>query len=391
MKKFLAIMLAAVMVLALAGAVMAEEAPAQDGDAVEFTWNGNKEVWAILPTTGVPGLLVHADSMGYEMEKEGWIYATKDAQGQPASQVEFVEQAIAAGNVGALMIAAMDIDLLEGACAEAREAGIAVTMLGVAPAYPVAGFIATAYDLTGQYAVYTAQDWIEKRTAEGGEIPTNEDGKYEVAVDYYTGIIDGIYRSNAIFGTIEESDNLVAVSATQSYGNSSFDTAYSNAQATLSANPNCRVFICYEPDNAMGIAAACQEYGEINGIDMADFCVIPCYSQDDTFMEMVGEVAEDHSANAIKGYASFGGVGTEEQDAAFHEVDKYANDLTYSATGGKLAAILLGVCGSENYEWDYNTPYYDDITAWNVYGFELLWKLGDVDTAEQYRVDEFLY
>ena len=386
MKKFLAIVLAAVMVLAMAMTVMAEEAPAE-----EFTWNGQKEVWAILPTTGVPGLLVHADSMGYEMEKEGWTYAAKDAEGTPAKQVEFVEQAIVAGNVGALMIAAMDPELLEDVCADAKEAGIAITMLGVAPTYPMAGFIATAYDLTGMYAVYAAQDWIEKRVAEGGNIPTNADGKYEVAVDYYTGITDGIYRSNAIFGTIEESDNLVAVSATQSYGNSTYDTAYSNAQAALSANPDCRVFICYEPDPAMGISAAIEGYAETNGLDLADFCVIPCYSQDDTFMEMVAAVNEDHSANAIKGYATFGGIGTEEEDQEFHSVPKYANDLTFSATGQKLAAILLGVCGSDRFDWTYNTPYYDDISCCNIYGFELNWHQGDEDPAEKYRVDEFMY
>ncbi|MBQ9030787.1 MAG: substrate-binding domain-containing protein [Parasporobacterium sp.] len=387
MKKFLAIILAAVMVFALAGAVMAEEAAEP---AADFEWNGCKEVWAILPTTGVPGLMMHADSCGYEMEKEGWTYAAKDAEGTPAKQVEFVEQAISAGNVGALMIAAMDPELLEDVCGQAREAGIAINMLGVAPEYPLAGFIATAYDLTGQYAVYTAQDWLEKRLAEGGNIEPNADGKYEVAVDYYTGIIDGIYRSNAIFGTIEASDNLVAVSATQAYGNSAYDTAFSNAQSALSANPNTRIFICYEPDEAMGIAAACADYAETNGLDLADFCVIPCYSQDPTFLEIVEEVKADHSASAIKGYASYGAEGTEEETEAFWAAG-YQNDPAYSPTGGKLAAILLGVCGSENYEWTYGEAYYDDITAWNVYDFSLLWQQGDVDTAEEYRVPDFMY
>ena len=49
MKKFLAIVLAAVMVFAMAGAVMADEAAEAD-----FEWNGQKEVWAILPVSGVP-------------------------------------------------------------------------------------------------------------------------------------------------------------------------------------------------------------------------------------------------------------------------------------------------------------------------------------------------
>ena len=400
-KKILAVVLAAAVVFALAACGKSgggdPPAPAGSGSGsapasdASFTWNGQKEVWAILPTTAVPGLMVHADTMGYLMEKEGWTYATKDAQGQPSAQVDFVNDAIAAGNVGALMIAAMDVDMLEDVCAQAREAGIAVNMLGVAPQYPVAGFIATAYDLTGEYAVRAAEDWVEKRVAEGGNVPKNADGKYEVAVDYYTDIIDGIYRSNAVFGTIEESDSLVAVSATQSYGESTQTTAYENAQTALAAHPDCRIFVCYEPDPAMGIATAVAEYAAQNNLDLADFCVIPCYNVDDTFMQMYADVAQNHSANAIKGYASFGGSREGPDNDAFHAVDKYANDFTYSVTGESLATILLGVCGSENYEWTYNTAYYDAISAVNVYGFELNWKQGDVDTAEKYRVDQFMY
>ena len=388
MKKLLVLILAAVMAFAMTGAVMAEEADAED---VEFTWNGQKEVWAILPTTGVPGLLVHADTMGYEMEKEGWTYVTKDANGEPAKQVEFVEDAIAAGNVGALLVAAMDLDMLKAVCGEAREAGIAIVMLGVAPDYPVAGYVATAYEITGEYAVKTAEDWLLNRLEEGGDIPANEDGKYEVAVDYYTDIIDGIYRANATFGFIEESDNLVVVSATQAYGNSAFTDAYDNAQTALEAHPNCRIFICYEPDESMGAALACADYADKNGLDLADFCVISCYSRDDTFLSMCDEVAADHSANAVKGFSSYAADGTEEQNEAFHAVEKYANDLSYSTAGLNLATMLLGVCGSENYEWTYNTPFFDDVFTWNVYGYELSWKQGDENTALKYRVDQFLF
>ena len=107
-KRILAVVLAAAMVFALAacGSSGGDSAPAGSGaaaggDSADFTWNGQKEVWAILPTTGVPGLMMHADSMGWVMEQEGWTYVAKDAEGNPANQVTFVEDAIAAGNVGA--------------------------------------------------------------------------------------------------------------------------------------------------------------------------------------------------------------------------------------------------------------------------------------------------
>ena len=369
-----------------------EEEVAPDSD---FVWNGQKEVWAILPVSGVPGLMVHADTMGYLMEEEGWTYVVKSADGNPGNQVQFVEDAIAAGNVGALMIAAMDVAMLEDVCIQAKDAGIAVNMLGVTPDYPLASFVATEYALTGMFAVMAAENWAQQRAAEGGDIPVNADGKFEVAVDYYTDIIDGIYRSNAIFGTIEASDDLVAVSATQAYGDAAYTDAYDNAQTALAAHPDCRIFVCYEPDEAMGIAAAIEDYANQNGLDLADFGVFPCYSMDDTFLTMVAEVAEDHSANAVKGYATYGGSIPDDElaayDEAFHAVDKYKDDMTFSVTGLQLATELLGSTGSENYEWTYGVGYFDDITAWNVYGFEIRWTNGDEDPAEIYRVDQFQY
>ena len=106
-RKLLAVALAALMVLALAacggnnggnGGNQGGEGGNEGGEQTDaaFTWNGQKEVWAILPTTGVPGLMMHADSMGWVMEQQGWKYVPKDAEGNPANQVTFVEDAIAA-------------------------------------------------------------------------------------------------------------------------------------------------------------------------------------------------------------------------------------------------------------------------------------------------------
>lgn len=393
-KRILAVVLAAAMVFALAacGSSGGDSAPAGSGaaaggDSADFTWNGQKEVWAILPTTGVPGLMMHADSMGWVMEQEGWTYVAKDAEGNPANQVTFVEDAIAAGNVGALMIAAMDTPMLEDVCEQARKAGIAVAFLGTAPDYQIAGYIATVYAMTGIYTVQTAQDWAAQRVAEGGNIPKNADGRYEVAVDSYLDITDGIYRANAVMGTIEESDDLVCVSTTQAYGNSAQQDAYDNAQAVLAAHPDCRIFIAYEPDEAMGAASAIADYAAQKGLDLADFGVFPCYSEDPTFYQMYNEVMADHSANAIKGYGSYGATATEEEQQAYDPTGANA----FSPTGEKLAIILLGVCGEGGQTWNYGEAYYDDITATNVYGFSLLWQNGDANTGEKYTVPNYMY
>ena len=358
-----------------------EETPAETTS--DFEWNGQMEVWSILPTTSAEGLVLINDAMGAMMEAEGFTYVKKDAQGDPTNQVSFVEDAIAAGNVGCLMIAAMDVNLLEEVVAQATEAGIAVAYLGAEPTeYTIAGCVYTAYEITGMYAVKAAEDWVAQRVAEGGNVPTNADGKYEVACDVYTDIQDGVYRSNAIVGTVDSSDTLVRVSTTTSYADG-YSAAYDNAQDVLSANPDCHIFIAYEPQLAMGMSDAIVDYCNQNNLDPADYCVIPCYAEDSTFLEMYDEVSADHSANAIKGYSTYGDPPETDADG---NVVKDAATLT----GEHLGEILLGVCGVGDYTWTYGETYYDTITAVNVYGYSYTWSMGDENPAIEYKITEYI-
>ena len=372
-----------------------EAAPAASGD---FTWNGQKEVWSILPTTGAEGLVWINDTMGAIMEKEGFNYVKKDAQGDPSAQVSFVEDAIAAGNVGALMIAAMDVDQLKDVVADAIAAGIAVAYLGAEPTdYTIGGCVYTAYEITGMFAVQAAEYWAQNS---GADVPKNADGKYEVAIDTYYNITDGVYRSNAMKGTAEKSEVLALVSETSSYGNSAYSDAYDNAQDVLAANPDCHIFIAYEPEEAMGAADAIADYVDQNGGDLKDYCVIPCYAEDATFTSLYEGAVADPSSTAIKGYATYGDPAAPYGDETAAMVGKsyealaaFSEELNPDApviippllTGEHLADILLGVCGIEGYEWNYGETYYDTITAVTVDGFSATWKMGDENPAIEYK------
>ena len=411
MKKAIALVLAAVMLLALcacgstadAGKIDeilsivqsmqaqldaltggdAAEAPAAVPDdvpkdshktTVDFTWNGQMEVWSVLPTTGAEGLVMINDAMGAVMEAEGFTYVKKDANGDPSAQVQFIEDAIAAGNVGAIMCAAMDVGMLQDVVIDALEAGIAVAYLGAEPTlYGISGCVYTAYEITGMYAVQAAEDWVLNS---GADVPTNADGKYEIAVDTYYDITDGAYRSRAIVGTVENSDILTLVSETSSYGQSAYSDAYDNATDVLGANPDCHLFIAYEPEEAMGAADAIADYCDVNGLSVADYCVIPCYAEDTTFSELYAASAEDASANAIKGYATYGDPA-EERDGEII--------IPPILTGEHLADILLSACGFEGYDFPYGETYYDTITAVNTVGFEQVWHMGDANPAAEYK------
>jgi len=397
-------------------AMTAEEAPVEEAPAekivVDFEWNGQKEVWSVLPTTGAAGLVWINDAMGAIMESQGFTYVKKDAMGDPAAQVQFIEDAIAAGNVGAIMCAAMSVELLQDVIIEALEAGIAVAYLGAEPsAYGVSGCVYTAYEITGMYAVQAAEDWVTKRVAEGGNVPTNADGKYEIALDTYYNIADGVYRSQAMVGTVEKSDILTLVAETTSYGQNAYTDAYNNATDVLGANPDCHIFIAYEPEEAMGAADAIANHCEVNGLDLADYCVIPCYGEDSTFTEMYNETLADASATAIKGYASYGDILPYGDDTAalvgpgYEALVDFAQTVPAAAeapviipplvTGAHLADILLSACGIEGYdfalenilsEYAYGDTYYDTITVTNIYDYADSWSMGDENPAIEYKV-----
>ena len=404
MKKLIALLLALVMVFALAACGSGNTPGNESG---EFKWNGQKEVWSILPTTNAEGLIWINDTMGAVMQAHGFTYVKKDAQGNPANQVTFVEDAIAAGNVGCLMIAAMDVTLLKDVVEQAVSKGIAVAMLGAEPTdYEIAGCVYTAYEITGQWAVEAAEDWVLKRVAEGGNIPTNAEGKYEVACDIFTDITDGVYRSNAIVGTVDKSEHLVRVATNTSY-NDGYSKAYNNTQDILGANPDCHIFIAYEPQLALGMADAIAEHCELNGLDLADYCVIPCYGEDTTFSEIYPQVVEDHSFSAIKGYSTYGDAPLPYGDAAktvitadYDAVEAYAKSIPALAempvmlppffTGWHLADVLLSACGVEGYTYTYGETFYDTITVTSVFGYEKTWVNGDENPAIEYKVTNFI-
>jgi ABC-type sugar transport system substrate-binding protein len=301
--------------------------------------------------------MVICNTMGKQMEAQGWTYVAKDAQGDPSKQVTFVEDAIASKKVGALMVAAMAVDMLKDQIQKATEAGIAVSYLGALPKdYTINTAIYTAYEITGLFAIEMAEAWAKENKPKA-----DKDGKIPAALDVYDDIEDGQYRSNAFRDRTKESDTLYVFNTNVSYGDDAQNKGYTWAENQMTANPNLRIFVCYEPDCMIGVTQYLEKYAKDKKLDLKDFCVVNCY-EDTATHETFEKAKANASSTALKGYVTYG-ASTEE-------------------TGKKMAELLLGCADGS---WKFGDIYYDNVTAHAAFNFERNWKMGDENPAIKYK------
>ncbi len=292
-----------------------------------------------------------------DLEALGWVYSKKDAEGDPGKQVTFIEDAIASGNVGAIMCAAMAVDLLGDVVQKALEAGIIVVYLGANPTdYPISGCVYTSYALTGYYAIEMAEAWAKANS------PAADEQGIPVALDVYDDIVDGQYRSNAFRDRTTASDILYVYNTSTSYGDDAQNKGYSWAENMMTANPALRIFVCYEPDCMVGVVSYLNDYCDQNGIDKKEFCVVNCYQDEATFAEYDKALA-DGSSTVYKGYVTYGD--------------------SLEDTGLALSTIIKGAADGS---WPFNQIYWDSIHSFPA-GFDFVgeWKMGDDNPGEVYQ------
>ena len=326
----------------------------QDGS---FAWNGKKEVWSVLPTTQAEGLVIINDSMGAILEAQGWVYSKKDADGDPGKQVTFIEDAIASENVGAIMCAAMAVPLLQDIVARALEAGIIVVYLGANPTeYEISGCVYTSYALTGFFAIEMVEAWARKND------PPKDSKGIPVALDVYDDIIDGQYRSNAFRDRTAESDILYVYNTNVAYGNDPVNKGFSWAENMMTANPDLRIFVCYEPECMVGVVSFLNDYCDSKGIAKTEFCVVNCYQDEATFVEYE-KAKEDPSSTVYKGYVTYGD--------------------SLESVGEALATIIKGAADGS---WPFNQVFWDSIHSYPA-GFDFVgeWRMGDPNPGEKYQ------
>ena len=335
--------------------------PAALSAAPSFKWNGLKEVWSVLPTTNAEGLMIISNHMGKKMQDQGWTYVAKDAQGDPGKQVTFIEDAIASKKVGAIMCAAMAVDMLKDVVVRAENAGIAVCYLGALPKdYSINTALYTAYEITGMYAIEMVEAWAAANKPKAETVGVNK-GKIPVALDVYDDIEDGQYRSNAFRDRTKESKLLYAFNTSVSYGKDAQNKGYNWAENQMTANANLRIFVCYEPDCMIGVVSYLTKYAKEKKLDLKSFCVVNCYEDSATHDEFAKAQA-NASATPFKGYVTYG-------------------DST-ELTGDKLGDLLLKATAGT---WKFGDVFYDNIYSHSTFGFAKNWKMGEENPAKKYK------
>ncbi|MGI5936797.1 MAG: substrate-binding domain-containing protein [Oscillospiraceae bacterium] len=339
----------------------------KDDSFSETVYNGGKQCWILVPTTDAPSLITICNSMGEMMAEKGFTYEIKDCKGDDANYVTYIENAITAGDVGVLMVAAMSVSAIQDACQEAMKAGIILVMLGADPMTPspATGFegygidavIITSYALTGYYCVKTAEEFAKLNK----DVLVADENGIPVAVNTYYDIEDGAKRSNAMIGELYYSDTLYCYNEKSFYGDDAQTMGYDWAQTVMTSNPNVRIFLTYEPDAALGVCSYLEEYAADNGLDLREFCVINNYL-DENAEALYDKAVSDPASTAYKGYVSYGGTNVE--------------------TGQTLAKLALGRIDG-TYSFGYR--YVDQINVKTTFGYEAHWEDGMETPAAEYE------
>lgn len=281
MKKFLALLLALVMVFALAACgsepapapseAPASEAPASEAPASEAPEEGGEEatflpgggsniVYVITPATSNVFFATEAEVARAKAEELGYEVKTVSHDDDASRQLEAIEAAIA-DKAAFIILDNAGADATIEAVQAAYDQGIPCFLIdreinttGIAVAQIVAD--------NAQGAAAIAEKWVEAM---------NYEGKYAELLGLESDTNCQV-RSDNFHSVIDQYEGLEMVA--QQSANWDQTEAYEKTEAILEANPEITGIICGNDTMACGAAAACADAGrtdiKIIGVDGSD-------------------------------------------------------------------------------------------------------------------------
>lgn len=197
------------------------------------------------------------DGMQAAAEERGIELQVFDSNYDANKAIEHIENFIASG-VDAIIISTPDQEAPVDAVKKAREAGIVVmaldqSLIGVDVYYGVSDY---EYGYLGGS---NAGKWLNEKEAAGEiEDVLSADGKIEVCVGRYDSLLSVIDRAEGLKAGLVETytgeHEIVFVSEQDA---ASVEDGYNLAQVTLTAHPDCSIFMCINDTGALGMYEGC--------------------------------------------------------------------------------------------------------------------------------------
>lgn len=328
-----------------------------------FIWNGKKLLRSIFNYSDTKTGSVIGE-LEFAISAEEWEYERQNTAGIPNKQYACFEEAIEAGNVGAIVCKPDSVDMLQTVVEQAAAAGILVIFVDAEPtAYKTAACIYTRQELVGMFAVEMAGEWMLQ-----SEDTKFDDAGVPVAIDVNDENRENRYRSNAIRDGVNANEYMYLFDENASYLPNGREDGYNWAEYLIDANPRLRIFICYEPLCCYGVCDFLKAYCKERGTDLRNYCVICCQMDSET-RALYEEAVSDPSSTAFKGYIV---SGDQEENGS-------------KTIGKQICKQIIDISTGDG---DWGEPYYTTVSAWATFTQSSPWKTwrtGDVNPARKYR------
>lgn len=316
MKKFLLILLSAIMVFSMTAAVSADETEQAEPGKIGFV------------TFGLGGdfFQMLADEFVEVMEEAGWEASYVDGEFNPQSQINAMENYIAQ-DVDVIVLWAVATDAVTNVVAEARDKGIKVIAfvgeLEDADAWMVSDDAALA-DLLCK----VAGKWIDETFADA------EDHSVPVAVFSCRTAETGVLQADELI-RIEEFSDKAKFETEQELQDETAEVGMSAAENLYVQNPEIKVFLSAHNGLAQGINNYYTGIGSpvTDYSDMGIFCI----NGDDAVAQSIKDSVDGISA--MRGMVLTGGV----EDTAKEILDEVTGimDGTYETGHRRMAKNLI--------------------------------------------------
>ena len=313
MKRFITILLALAMILALTVPALADEAEAAEPEAAEELEPVDYFIGFSALLTGNEQVMLIVNAITDYLESRGCTVQLTDANGDLPTQISHIENFATMG-ADLVIIISLDMDTLYEACINAEASGTKTFFFGMRPDYAeeIAGCTAVNYYNIGVAAAQLMLKWVDEN------YPDAEPGSIPVAASAMDSYADG-KAINVGFNDVLEEDGRCFVDYYENVTEVTSEDGYNFMQNALTYNPDFKLFFAYNPGMSLGM----DEYLISNGYDLSEMCIIG-----------TGEVsyareqveASENDESAFRGYIGYGAA----------DMGSYIGDIVIRLCSGDL-------------------------------------------------------